>query len=250
MAKRKDFPSKRQAVREKRKQQQRRQRLVIVLVVAGVALLVAAGLAYPSIRNALQPVGEIISITPQARPMVDGTALGDPNAPVRMDVYVDFQCPACRGYSDQIENQVVENYVTTGQVYYVFRHFPFLDDGVPSKESDQAANASMCASEQDQFWDYHDILFANWDGENKGAFSDNRLIAYAESLGLDMEAFNACFQENRYQEEIEADLAAGRRTNVQGTPSVFVQGQLITPGFVPSLSEISTAVEAALQSNE
>jgi protein-disulfide isomerase len=250
MAKRKDFPSKRQAVREKRKQQQRRQRLVIVLVVAGVALLVAAGLAYPSIRNALQPVGEIISITPQARPMVDGTALGDPNAPVRMDVYVDFQCPACRGYSDQIENQVVENYVTTGQVYYVFRHFPFLDDGVPSKESDQAANASMCASEQDRFWDYHDILFANWDGENQGAFSDNRLIAYAESLGLDMEAFNACFQENRYQEEIEADLAAGRRTNVQGTPSVFVQGQLITPGFVPSLSKISTAVEAALQSNE
>jgi protein-disulfide isomerase len=178
--------------------------------------------------------------------MADGPALGDPNAPVRIDVYEDFQCPACRSYSEQIENQVVENYVATGQVYYVFRHFPFLDDGALSKESDQAANASMCAAEQDRFWDYHDILFANWNGENQGAFSDSRLIAFAESLSLDMEAFNACFEENRYQGEIEADLAAGRRAGVQGTPSVFVQGQLITPGFVPSYEDISTAVEAAL----
>jgi len=249
MAKRKDVPSKRQAVREKRRQQQRQQRMVIVLVVAGVALIIAAALAYPSIRNSLQPVGEITPITPQARPMADGTAMGDPNAPVRIDVYVDFQCPACRGYSEQIEHQVVDSYVATGQVYYVFRHFPFLDDGVPTQESDQAANASMCASEQGRFWDYHDILFANWDGENQGTFSDNRLVAFAESLGLDMDAFNACFGENRYQDVIEADLAAGRRDNVQGTPSVFVDGQLITPGFVPSYEDISQAVEAALQSN-
>jgi protein-disulfide isomerase len=248
MAKRKDIPSKRQAVREKRKQQQRQQRLVIVLLVAAVALLIAAGLAYPSIRNALQPVGDIITITPQARPMAEGTALGDPNAPVRIEVYEDFQCPACRGYSEQIEHQLVDNYVANGQVYYVFRHFPFLDDGVTTRESDQAANASMCASEQGRFWDYHDILFANWDGENRGAFSDNRLIAFAESLDLEMEQFNGCFQENRYQEEIEADLAAGRRANVQGTPSIFVQGEQITPGFVPSYEQISASVETALQS--
>jgi protein-disulfide isomerase len=247
MAKRRDIPSKRQVVREKRKQQQRRQRLVVILVVAGIALLIAGALAYPSIRNSLQPVGEVIPITPQSRPMADGTALGDPNAPVRIDIYEDFQCPACRSYSEQIEGQVVENYVATGQVYYVFRHFPFLDDRVTTKESDQAANASMCATEQGRFWDYHDILFANWDGENQGAFSDNRLTAFAESIGLDMETFNACFQENRYQEEIEADLAAGRRANVQGTPSLFVQGQQVTPGFVPSYQEISAAIEAALQ---
>lgn len=248
MVKRKDISTKRQAVREKRRQQQRRQRLVIVLIVAGAALLIAAALAYPSIRNSLAPVGEVIPITPQPRPMAEGTAMGDPNAPVRIDVYVDFQCPACRGYSQQVEHQVIDTYVATGQVYYVFRHFPFLDDRVPTQESNQAANASMCAAEQGRFWDYHDILFANWDGENRGAFSDNRLVAFAESLGLDMEAFNACFRENRYRDEIEADMAAGRRANVQGTPSVFVQGQLIRPGFVPSFSDISEAVEAALQS--
>jgi protein-disulfide isomerase len=248
MAKRKDVPTKRQVVREKRKQQ-RRQRMVIVLVVAGVALLIAAALALPSIRNSLLPVGDITQITPQARPMAEGTAMGDPNAPVRIDVYVDFQCPACRGYSQQIEHQVVDSYVATGQVYYVFRHFPFLDDRVPTQESNQSANASMCAAEQGRFWDYHDILFVNWNGENQGAFSDNRLVAFAESLDLDMDAFNACFRENRYREDIEADLAAGRRANVQGTPSVFVQGQLITPGFVPSYRDISEAVEAVLQSN-
>jgi protein-disulfide isomerase len=249
MAKRKDIPTKRQAVREKRRQQQRRQRMVILLIVTGIALVIAAALAYPSIRNALQPVGEVTQITPFPRPMAEGTAMGDPDAPVRIDVYVDFQCPACRGYSEQVEHQVIDNYVATGQVYYVFRHFPFLDDRVSTNESDQAANASMCAAEQGRFWDYHDILFANWNGENQGAFSDNRLIAFAEALGLDMEVFNACFSENRYQEQIEADLAEGRRNNIQGTPSVLVEGQLITPGFVPSFRDISDAVEAQLQSN-
>jgi protein-disulfide isomerase len=249
MAKRKDIPTKRQAVREKRRQQQRRQRMVILLIVTGIALVIAAALAYPSIRNALQPVGEVTQITPVPRPMAEGTAMGDPDAPVRIDVYVDFQCPACRGYSEQVEHQVIDNYVATGQVYYVFRHFPFLDDRVSTNESDQAANASMCAAEQGRFWDYHDILFANWNGENQGAFSDNRLIAFAEALGLEMEAFNACFSENRYQEQIEADLAEGRRNNIQGTPSVLVEGQLITPGFVPSFRDISDAVEAQLQSN-
>jgi protein-disulfide isomerase len=63
-----------------------------------------------------------------------------------------------------------------------------------------------------------------------------------------MDAFNACFESDRFEDEIEADLAAGRRASVQGTPSVLVNGQIVTPGFVPSYEEISAAVEAALSS--
>lgn len=234
--------TKRQAVREKRQRQQRKQRLYIILGVVGVAVIIAALLIIPS----LQPVDDIVTITPHERPMVDGRAMGDPNAPVTIEVYEDFQCPACRTFSEQIEPDVVEAYVVPGDVYYIFRHFPFIDDRAPRNESDQAANASMCARDENRFWDYHDMLFANWNGENLGAFSDKRLVAFAEALGLDMESFNQCFEANTNKDEINSDLLSGRDSGVTGTPSVFVNGRMLTPGFVPSFAEISEAVEAEL----
>lgn len=238
----KGVSTKRQVVREKRLAKQRRQRILIVLGVVGAALIIAAIVIVPS----FQPVGDVVAITPHSRPMVDGRAMGDSNAPVLIDVYSDFQCPACKTFAEQIEQQVVDTYVTTGQAYYVYRHFPFIDDRAPRNESDQAANASMCASDENRFWDYHDILFANWNGENEGAFNDNRLVAFAESLGLDMPAFNNCFDANLHKEEIDTDYSTGRTIGVTGTPSVFVNGQQLTPGFIPSFEEISQAVEAEL----
>ena len=238
----KGVSTKRQVVREKRLAKQRRQRILIVLGVVGAAFIIAAIVIIPS----FQPVGEVVAITPHSRPMVDGRAMGDSNAPVLIDVYSDFQCPACKTFTEQIEQQVVDTYVSTGQAYYIYRHFPFIDDRAPRNESDQAANASMCASDENRFWDYHDILFANWDGENKGAFNDNRLAAFAESLGLDMPAFNNCFDANLHKEEIDTDYSTGRTIGVTGTPSVFVNGQQLTPGFIPSFEEISQAVEAEL----
>lgn len=238
----KGVSTRREVVREKRLAKQRRQRILIVLGVVGAALVIAAIVIIPS----LQPVGDIVAITPHSRPMVDGRAMGDSNAPVLIDVYSDFQCPACKTFAEQIEEQVVDTYVSTGQAYYNYRHFPFIDDRAPRNESDQAANASMCASDENRFWDYHDILFANWNGENQGAFNDNRLVAFAESLGLDMPVFNDCFNANLHKEEIDTDYSTGRTIGVTGTPSVFVNGQQLTPGFIPSFEEISQAVEAEL----
>ncbi len=234
--------TKREAVREKRRQRQRRQRLIIILGVVGVAVIIAAMMIIPTFR----PVGDVVPIIPRDRPMVDGRAMGDPAAPVTIELYEDFQCPACKTFSEEIEPQIVETYVSTGDVYYVFRHYPFLDDRAPRNESDQAANASMCAGNENRFWDYHDILFANWNGENQGAFNDKRLVAFAESIGLDMERFNECFNSNANQNEIDADFQSGKDLGVTGTPSVFVNGTMITPGFVPSFAEISAAVEAEL----
>jgi protein-disulfide isomerase len=237
--------TKRQATREKRRQQQRKRRLYIVLGVVIAAFVIAALLIIPS----LLPAGNIITITPIERPNVDGKAMGDPNAPVKIDVYEDFQCPACKSYTENIEPRVVKDFVATGQVYYVYRTFPFLDDRSLSKESDQAANASMCAAEQNRFWDYHDMLFANWNGENQNSFSDKRLVAFAESLNLDMQAFNSCFEKDAYHDVINSELEQGKSIGIQGTPSVLVNGQLVSPGLVPSYEDIATAVNNALSSS-
>lgn len=250
MAKKKAAKSKRQLIREERIKRQRRQRLITILAITVGALIVVGLLVYPSVKNALAPVGEIVMITPEPRPMPDGTAVGDMNAPVLVEVWEDFQCPACRTYSAEVEPLIINNYVEPGHVRYVFRHFPFLDERVASNESQQSANASMCAAEQERFWDYHDMLFANWDGENRGAFSDKRLVAFAEALGLDMDSFNSCFQTNKYRDEIAQDKADGQQIEVAGTPSVFVNGQQLSPGFVPSYQDIATAIDAALLSSE
>ena len=246
MAKKTETKSKRQALKEQRDKKQRQQRLVLILVIAGVALIIAAFLIVPSIQRANAPVGEVIPITPVARPQVNKTAMGDPNAPVLVQVWSDFQCPACRIFAEQIEPLIVENYVAPGKALYVYRQYPFLDDQAVAKESDQASNASMCAADQDRFWDYHDILFANWNGENAGSFTDKRLVAFAQALGLDMNKFNACFKANTFRTQINQDLNDGNNAGVNGTPSVFVNGQLIAPGQIPSFADVSAAIDAAL----
>ncbi len=236
--------SKRQEIRARRRQQQRQQRLMIIGMTVVGALLIAGALIIPTL---ISPVGEIVQITPQAfNAPVNMNTLGNPDAPVKVDVWEDFQCPACARYSEDVEKLVIQNYVESGKVYYTFHHYPFIDDRSTGKESDQAANASMCAGEQGRFWDYHDMLFANWNGENQGAFSDKRLIAFADALGLKMSDFKTCFDENRYRAQIDQDFADGTAIGVSGTPSVFVNGQQITPGYIPSYDQLSQAIEAAL----
>jgi protein-disulfide isomerase len=235
--------SKRQERRERMQRQQRRQRLILIGLISLGAALVVLAVVLPQLR----PVGEIVTVTPAALPDADGLSLGDPNAVAIIDVFEDFQCPACQRFTENTEALIIQNLVATGQARYVFHNYPFLDGNGAGNggESDQAANASMCANEQDKFWEMHSILYANWNGENQGAFSDRRIQAMAESIGLDMDAFNSCFDANQYEAEIQADFELGQQMGVSGTPTVFVNGQRVgQPRQVPSYQEIADAVNA------
>ena len=179
--------SKRQARREQMRRKEQRNRLIgFGLIMIGV-VFVAFLIIYPNVK----PVDEVKAAEPQSYPQADKTALGDPNAPVRIDTYEDFQCPACVNYTKETESKIIENLVATGKVYYVFHNYPFIDGASvdSSGESDQAANASMCAAEQNKFWEMHATIFANWNGENQGAYTDKRLTAFAEKVGLGYGSF-------------------------------------------------------------
>ena len=244
--------SKREEIKQQRLKKKRKQRMGTLMGIGGFILIAVLLLASPWIVDQFKPVGAYNTITSIERPMVDGKALGDPNAPVQIEVFEDFQCPACRDFSNTVEAQLVESeYISSGLVYYIYRQYPFLDDGsslTGSGESDQSANASMCANEQGRFWDYHDMLFANQNGENRGAFSDRRLIAFAEAIGLDMDQFESCFDENRYQAEIEAETQRGLELGVRGTPTVFINGQPmgLPANSVPSFEDIQAEIQALL----
>ena len=239
--------SKRQERREKIKQQERRSRLItMTLLIMGAALVVFAFI-YPQ----FQSVGELTVPEPLNLSNADGLALGDPNAPATIDVFEDFQCPACQFFSESVEPTVLQYLVDTGKARLVFHHYPFIDGDSTNSggESDQAANAAMCANEQDKFWDMKEIIYANWNGENQGNLNNRVLKAMAESIGLDTAAFNACFDDNKYADQIQADFDLGQEMGVSGTPSVFVNGQKVgEPGKIATFQDIAVAVDAIVNS--
>jgi protein-disulfide isomerase len=240
---------KRQGRRAQMLRKQQQQRLIVIgLIVAGAALVVLA-MVWPQLQQPGAIVGEIVTAAPVTLPNPDGLSLGDPNAPVTIDVFEDYQCSACKYFTESIETLVIQNLVATGKARYVFHNYPFLDgEGAGDNgESDRAANASMCANEQGKFWEMHHTIYANWGGENQGGFSGPRLQAMAERIGLDMDAFNECFRANKYQAELEAELDLGRQMGVNGTPTVFVNGKPAgQPGRIATYEEIAQAVEQAL----
>jgi protein-disulfide isomerase len=240
--------SKRDAIKAQRTRKKRQQRINTLLWVGGFFVVLLLILISPTIYNSLKPAGDFIRITPEARPLENGKSIGNPDAKVTVTVYEDFQCPSCKEFTNSVEKQLLQStYISDGQVRYLFMQYPFIDSNSITKESHQAANASMCALEQDRFWDYHDILFTNQGAvENGGSFNDKRLQAFAESLGLDMTAFNKCFSENTYSTDIETDFQDGQAAGVTGTPTIFVNGTLVTPGLVPSYEELTAAIDAAL----
>lgn len=165
-----------------------------------------------------------------------------------MDVWEDFQCSGCLFYTKNLEPQILQTYVDTGKVFYTFHFYPFIDGG--QGESHDAANAAMCAAAQNRFWDYHDMLFANWKGENAGSFTRPRLIVFAQNIGLDMSSFNKCFQAGTYSVQIQQDADTGAKLGVPPTPEIFINGGMVISSagknYIPSFDDISRVIETAM----
>lgn len=227
--------SKRTELRERRRRKQIRHRVTLYLFLGGIVLVFAAVILLPYLR----PVGEIVIPERIDRPMTAGTGMGDPNAPVLMEEFSDFECGYCRRHSETTELELMEQYIRTGKVYLVFRHFPLYDP------SQYAAEASLCAAEQGKFWEYHDILYANQSASDPFAFSQARLQAFAEAIGLDSAQFRQCVEERRYVEAIEKDQQAGEAAGIQGTPSFLINGELVVGAY--PLEFFQEKIEAALE---
>jgi protein-disulfide isomerase len=129
--------------------------------------------------------------------------------------------------------------VATGKVRFIYRNFVII-----GTESLDAARASLCAGDQQRFWDYHDILFANQTGENVGDYTERRLMAFAEQLGLDQGAFRTCFNSRKFDDQIAQDKARGQSMGISSTPSFLINGQLVQ-GALP-FSEFEMVIEAEL----
>jgi len=228
---------KREEIREKRQREQRRNLVVGMLVITGVVILITAMVIF---RSQAQ-IQSIITPTAIDFPQSEGLAMGDPNAPVVIEEFSDFQCPACQFFHEETFEQVVDEYVRTGDVYYIFRPFPFI-----GKESQTATLGGYCAAEQGLFWEYSNIVFANQIGENAGSFTSARLEAMADIIGLDAD-FAKCLSEGRYQDLVDADFQAAQDAGVDSTPSFLINGARLS-GALP-FETFQGYIEQALSEN-
>jgi protein-disulfide isomerase len=232
---------------EIRRAQQRQRTFVIVGILGAIAILLIILIptfAGGTTSTADQPVGEFIRITPEAYPNVDGYKMGNPNAKVKIEVWEDFMCVACKQYSQNVEPRVLKELVETGQVYYIMYQFPFIGQSMGTRDSINAANAALCAADQNLYWQYKQILFAN-SNEKANDYTDARLKAFAEAIGMDMGKFNSCYSTAEHQDVVDQQKAMGAQYNVNGTPSLFVNGVQVSPGKVPAFEDIAIAVANA-----
>lgn len=203
--------SKRQTRREQMRRKEMRSRFTWIGIVTVVAVFIAFLFIYPNFK----PIGAISTPEAISRPNVKFNATGDPNAPIRIDEYSDFQCPYCGSFVRTTEIRLLEQFVATGKVYFVYHSF----GKYIGSESVSAAEAAYCAGDQEKYWEMHDLIFANQNGENSGTFTDRYLTAMAEKLDLDMTEFNSCYNANKYKDLIAQDEVDGRAGGVKATPS-------------------------------
>lgn len=166
--------------------------------------------------------------------------LGDPDAPVVLVEFSDYECPFCGRFYSETLSQIKANYIDTGLAKLAYRDFPlsFHQRAVP------AAIAARCVGEQlgdEGYFAMHDEIF-----ENQRQISDANLRTYAQRVGADMGQYDTCFADADGSQEalVRADMADGQAAGVSGTPTVFVNGQRIV-GAQP-YAVFEAAIEAAL----
>lgn len=143
--------------------------------------------------------------------------LGNAEAKITMVEFGDFNCGFCRRFYDETFPQLMETY--GDQIRFIYRDFPIL-----AESSVTAAVAARCAGEQDKFWEYHNILY-----ENQGIFNQvDGFAVLAERVGLDVETFNTCVEDQRYLSGVVADYQEGQSFGIRGTPAFFINGRPVS----------------------
>ena len=200
--------------------------LTVFAFAAGVLLgYVVWGFGSPATETAQTPnqasAGVVEApVTPQEGefrrydiPIENAYAIGPADAPITIVEFSDYQCPFCRRWHNEVYEPLLAAY--PGQIRLVYRNLP-LTSIHPDAMS--AAEAAMCAGEQDAYWPYHEKLFSS---ESLGS---TIYLQYAQDLKLNMGTFEACLSNHKYQQAIQEDSDFAINLGIRSTPTFFING--------------------------
>ena len=240
--------STRKLIEERRRKKKRQNTNLIIMMVGGLALVIAAivlAVINSSNVNISRRNINIPDLTTASD--VDFNGLGDPNAPVVIEEFSDFGCSHCADFALETKKLIEEEYIQTGEVYLVFHSVGGL---LSAPATFQAAEAAYCAGDQDALWPFHDLIFANQVRlfNNRTADISRTMETFAEILELDVEEFNTCLKDGKYQSLVADDETIARGNGITGTPSFLINGTLIR-GNQP-IDSFRAAIESALATSE
>ena len=143
--------------------------------------------------------------------------IGDKNAKITILEFGDYQCTFCYKFHQQTLDNIKESYINTGKVNYTYKDFP-----LNGMDSVLAAEASLCAEEQDKYWDYHNTLFDNWAGEKTGWITGNSLVDFAEQNNMNVTDFTECVNSHKYNQKVIENQNFGKSIGINATPSFLI----------------------------
>jgi len=166
---------------------------------------------------------------------------GNTSAKVTVIEFADLRCPFCEEWFQNIEPNLMKDYVDTGKVKFYFRNYAFLGPA-----STLAAEAGECANDQNQFWAFHDYMYQHQPSEtDTSMYTDDNLTQIAGNLGMDTSKFSSCLTSKGAAQKVAKDLSEGQAAGVSGTPTTFINGVAVV-GAVP-YSQIKAAIDNDLK---
>ena len=195
--------------------------LVAVAVIGGGAIVFAKGSGRSQVRTA-------IPLAPGDTAAPPGYLLGSATAPIEIEEYADFECPACQQFAVLTLPDVRDRLINTGQVRWRFRDFPLYQSHLKSIFAHEGA---ACAAEQGKFWEMHDQLYYNQGKWVEARNTQKAVREYAKAVGVDLGKYDECVDSHRYQARIAASAKLGESRGVNSTPTLIIDGKLIPGGL-------------------
>lgn len=212
---------------KKKAQVKPKSRTPFYAMLAAVVVVGAAAIWYMMQQNRVAPIQ-----LPEGTqlPAAQGYLLGDPNAPVTIMEFADFECPGCMQFATLIEPDVRENIVNKGLANFRYMDFP-LSDIHPNSMS--ASLAAACANDQGKFWEMHDAIYQGfYDWAAPATTNPKRVFQrYLGPLGIDEAQWNQCFDSQKHVAQILANRNAGIERGVSSTPTFIIGNAIYTTGM-------------------
>ena len=209
------------------------------LTLGALALAGIVALGYVASRPKGQPPREVTFDSSAAQ--AEGYFVGSPTAPVQITEFADFECPACAQFATVTEPDVRSRIVQQGLASYRFYDFP-----LPQHRNSMAASlAAACANDQGKFWEMHDRIFMGQNEWSTQATSRPKgvLARYAREIGLNMDAWERCFDGRKHQATVEAHRNEGLRRQIQQTPTFLINDRVYAGA--PNYDQFKALVDSA-----
>lgn len=184
---------------------------IVVVIVIGIIAASASQFGSETVNLDMQRMHGDIS-TAMGSPI-----LGNPNAPITIVEFGDYQCEKCFEWFHKTKPDIVQNYIDTGKANLVF-----VDLALLGRDSPKAAQATYCAEDQGKYWGYHDLLYNSQEHVDNGWANSERLKAFAFNLDLDMELFESCLDSGKYSKRVSYNIDEARKQGASGTPTFFI----------------------------